>query len=82
MSTKLGLLSNVCIRLGMQKLSVIQRSSGVSAIQEVLKNTRDFRKYLLYHGCLLLRGVAVSEQICIVPPHRATWHKTKYNETH
>ena len=62
MSAKSGSLSIVCVQLGPRKLSVI-RSSGVSAIQELLKywsewkDSRDFQNCPLYHGCLLLRGV-------------------------
>ena len=66
MSTKLGggggWLSIVCIQLGPQKLSVI-RSSGVSAVQGLLKywnqwkDSRDFQNCPLYHGYSLLRGV-------------------------
>ena len=52
----------VCVQLGPRKLSVI-RSSGVSAIQELLKywgewkDSRDFQKCPLYRGYSLLRGV-------------------------
>ena len=58
----LNQLSIVCLQLGPQKLSVI-RSSGVSAIQELLnycnerKDSQDFRNCPLYCWCLLLRGV-------------------------
>ena len=55
-------LNIVGVQLGLQKLSVIW-SSGVSAIQLLLKykseweDSRDFQTCSLYRGCLLLRGV-------------------------
>ena len=62
MSTKPGSLSIVCVQSGPRKLSVT-RSSGVSAIQGLLKywsewkDSRDFQNCPLYRGCPLLRGV-------------------------
>ena len=62
MSAKSGPLSVVCVQLGPRKLSVI-RSSGVSAIQGLLKywserkDSRYFQNCPLYRGCPPLRGV-------------------------
>ena len=62
MSTKFGSLSIACVQLGPRKLSVI-RSSGVSAIQGLLKYlsewkySRDFQNCSLYHGCPRFKGV-------------------------
>ena len=61
MSAKSGWLCIVCIQLGLRNLSVI-RSSGVSAIEGLLKyrsewqDSRDFQNCPLYCGCPLLRG--------------------------
>ena len=58
MSAKSGSLSTVCLQLGPRKLSVI-RTSGVSAIQGLLKywserkDSRDFQNCPLYRGCPL-----------------------------
>ena len=62
MSAKPGSLSIVSVQLGLRKVCII-RSSGVSAIQGVVKyrsewkGSRDFQNCPLYRGCLLLRGV-------------------------
>jgi len=58
----LDLLSIVCVQMEAQKLSII-RSSGVSAVQRLLKywseckDSHDFRNCPLCHGCLPFRGV-------------------------
>ena len=71
--TKSGLLSIVCLQLGLQKLS-IKWSSRVSAIQGLLKYWNEWKDSWDFQNCPLCRGCPLLREVGF----HCKWHIVSY----